>query len=133
MVVLRDGLAIFPDKVGRLAEAASYPWLALIREQGPLVVPRADRDEFLRRLWRTPPPRDLDLPPDLTLAVAAGPAVPRIAFEKQRAKRTWEMLDGLVWFDYPGQSVRPGHSEATLLTWPAGASSCVTARRRPPR
>jgi hypothetical protein len=52
--------------------------------------------------------------------VAAGPAVPRIAFEKQRAKRTWEMLDGLVWFDYPGQSVRPGHSEATLLDLAGG-------------
>lgn len=134
-----EGVVIWDDHAAGFDDRDAYRWAVQFRDEyhktgepRPLVVPKADVERFLDRLYRLPQIPEIDLPegigriprhvdpvPHLDLfspdSTQAGSLLPASAKNQLLAK---------VWFDYDGQRVSPGQpgrfvtisSAASLIT-----------------
>ena len=60
----RAGLVVFRDRLSRFDANEVFDWASLLRQIGEIVVPFADRADFLARYWSLPQLPPLELPPD---------------------------------------------------------------------
>jgi superfamily II DNA or RNA helicase len=72
ILLLAEGLVLFPQHVSRLEASQDFGWIATLRQAGELRIPYAERDAFLQMWWSAPALPMADLPPDLDLPTARG-------------------------------------------------------------
>src|SRR5207248_5009001 len=101
-VMLVDaGILFTGDRAARYEHHGAFAWIALLRERGVLVVPAAQRDEFLAELLRQPKLPLLDLPEELRYQEVTLTPRPRLKI-KPPDQRSWrpDQLAGELAFDY---------------------------------
>ena len=103
---LSGGLVFFNDQVARLQDHGAFPWIALLREQGPLSFSHKESEAFLDELMRLPRQPRLVLPDELKFDVVVQPAKPHLVL-KRGERRPWgeQRLIGHLSFDYDGKLV----------------------------
>jgi superfamily II DNA or RNA helicase len=65
VLLLAEGLVLFPRHVSRLAASPDFGWIATLRQVGELYIPDAERDTFVQMWWSAPVLPLADLPPEL--------------------------------------------------------------------
>ncbi len=78
VLLLADGLVLFPRHIGRLAAGDDFGWIATLRQAGELHIPYEDRDAFLQLWWSAPTLPLAELPTALDLPTE--PGVPTATF-----------------------------------------------------
>jgi hypothetical protein len=72
VLLLAEGLVLFPRHVSRLEASQDFGWIATLRHVGELRIPYAERDAFLQLWWAAPVLPQADLPPELDLPTDLG-------------------------------------------------------------
>jgi superfamily II DNA or RNA helicase len=72
VLLLAEGLVLFPRHVSRLEASQDFGWIATLRQVGELRIPYAERDAFLQLWWSAPALPQADLPPELDLPTELG-------------------------------------------------------------
>jgi superfamily II DNA or RNA helicase len=106
LLLVPGGLVVYQNRVSRLDDHGAFRWISLLRDQGPLSIPRGESDEFLAELLRLGRRPTLDLPAPLQFR-EIDPA-PKPALMVQTGERTiWGQtrLRAKLSFDYEGQTV----------------------------
>jgi superfamily II DNA or RNA helicase len=110
LLLLSGGLVFWEDRIAPLLDFGAFSWVALLRQQGQVVVPAKQKHEFLAELLRLPDLPRLDLPEDLRYEEIA--LAPRPCLKiKRRAQQSWmsdrdqNWLSGDLSFEYDGQVV----------------------------
>lgn len=67
VLLLSDGLVLFPDRVSRLQAADDFGWIAALRQAGQVSVPYKERKSFLQFWWNMPHVPQGELPDTLQL------------------------------------------------------------------
>jgi superfamily II DNA or RNA helicase len=65
VLLLSNGLVLFPQTLARLAASDDFPWISTLRKHPAIHVPYGDRDEFLEHLCASARLPEVDLPADL--------------------------------------------------------------------
>ena len=101
--VLFTGGAVFTRKLAaRLNDFGGLYWIPLLREDGGLRVPEAQRDELLEQLFACPSLPKLDIPPELHFETTQPAPRPRITIKQSDPEWNPDKLEGELWFDYDG-------------------------------
>jgi hypothetical protein len=110
LLLVAGGLVFVHGTVAPLDDGDAFPWVALLRGQGELVIPAADRDELLQQMLSLPAMPRLDLPE--TLQVEEVKVIPHVRLRiRKPAKKSYyygyanERLRGELSFDYEGHIV----------------------------
>jgi superfamily II DNA or RNA helicase len=115
LLVLRSGLLILRDRIGRIDSAESARWVDVFRRAEALDIAEGERDEFLRLLWESPSATSLELAEELRPAVLAVEPRPILRVSPQGATRYHDLLDGLVEFEYGGAIVALSDDRTSLV------------------
>jgi len=105
VMLFAGGLVFERHRVARLEDGGLFPWIALLRRTGRLVVPRGDRARFAAALASLPVLPALELPPALRFETVPGEARPRLriaAGVPHLFGRPSAALSGTLTFDYGG-------------------------------
>lgn len=65
VLLLANGLVLFPQSLARLAASEDFPWISTLRKHPAIQIPYGDRDELLTHLCASARLPDVDLPDDL--------------------------------------------------------------------
>jgi superfamily II DNA or RNA helicase len=106
VLMIEEGLFFTRDRVARYDSQGAFNWVSLMRRQGMIPVPVAQKDEMLGEILKAPQLPRLDLPEDLTYEEAMGVPRPRLTI-KEPEKNYWgpQKLRGELSFDYEGSTV----------------------------
>lgn len=98
LLLLSCGLVFFSDSVAHLNDHQSFPWINMLRKEGPLTIPRTEIDDFLNNLliMKVQPP--FELPEHLKFEQCDGSPQPRLIIKRKVARRN--ALEGLLYFSY---------------------------------
>jgi len=101
-ILLAGGAVFMRDYAAKLNDFGAYYWISLLREDGSLRVPAAQRDELLEQLLACPSLPQLDLPPELMFETAK--PVPRPRITLRACDHDWnpDRLQAEISFDYDG-------------------------------
>jgi len=105
-LVLRSGFVFTRGEVARLEGAGAFRWLALLRRDGALRVPAAERDDLLERLLASSHSLPLDLPENLSISEASPSPRPRLRLMAPGGKSRQPGAD--LSFLYDGRDVAAG-------------------------
>ena len=95
------GVLLIEDTFARLDDSGAFPWIAHLREQGPLRVRATQADDLLARLFRLPRLPRLEVPEALRFEEVAGSPQPRLRIRP--GPRDWGRAGSSVSpFDYAG-------------------------------
>jgi hypothetical protein len=97
----------------RYAPASASDWVPWLMRRGPVVVPAAERAEFLAELLRQPGLPPLSVPADLAYEEVAVPPQPRLAVRPGAGSA--DTLVGELSFDYQGTRVSHHDTSRALL------------------
>ena len=75
VLLLGEGLVLFPTRIGRLNARDVFAWIVALRQAADIRVPFADRDAFLQLWWSAPTLPLVDFPPELDLPVEYLPPI----------------------------------------------------------
>ncbi len=103
------GVCFTRDGASSYEPASALHWIACLRHQGPVLVPAAQREEFLAELLRQPDLPALDLPEELRYEEMSLAPRPRLTVKPHR----WRpgQLQGELSFDYDGVIVAHEHEQ----------------------
>ncbi len=114
-LLVAGGLVFWEDRAARFDDSGVFKWIVLLRQQGTLAVPAADKDRFLQELLGMPRLPRLDLPEELRFEEVTPTPRPRLKVLAP-ARNSWgpERLRGELAFDYDGSIVLAGHAGQTF-------------------
>jgi hypothetical protein len=114
VLLLADGLVVFPRQVSRLAASRDFGWIATLRQAGELRIPYRDREPFLELWWSAPDLPMATLPPELDLPTELG--VPTGTLSVLAPQRDPEPhLYARVTVHYGGHAVDPEIFQAGIV------------------
>lgn len=113
LLITAEGVLFTRDRAVRFDHHGAFSWIALLREQGSLRVPAAQRDDLLEALLRRPTLPPLDLPPELRYDEVRHVPRPKLTVTKHPWQR--ERLRGSLSFDYGGTSVPYGTAGGAIV------------------
>jgi hypothetical protein len=102
VLVLADGILITPTHAARLVSGDGFTWLASLRRDGPVAVPRHARETLIEAILASPPAL-ADVPDDLRIEVIDGQPRPRVSLRPLTERRDRVRAD--LAFDYEGITV----------------------------
>jgi superfamily II DNA or RNA helicase len=107
VLLVAGGLVFWSDAAARLQDFGAFEWISLLRQQGALTVPFAEKDKLLGELLRLPHLPRLDLPEELHFEEVAVKPHPRLVVQppRQPAGFGQPRLRGELSFDYDGEVV----------------------------
>ncbi|HEX5418979.1 MAG TPA: SWIM zinc finger family protein, partial [Gammaproteobacteria bacterium] len=108
LLILRAGIFFTRERAARFEHAGAFDWIALLREQNKLLVPAAQRDEFLAEFLSQPTLPAIDLPDELRYDEVRLPPRPRLSVKRQKDAYSRLRLSGALGFDYGGSIVAAG-------------------------
>jgi hypothetical protein len=106
LLVTPGGFLITSDRVAPLAEDATFPWIANLRNNKLITVPEEDRDEFLASLLTSPVLPALDLPKELHFDEVTLRPRPCLKISKPKMHYGTDRMSAELTFDYDGKSVQ---------------------------
>ena len=114
-LLLKDGLVLHNGTLSRLDASAHFPWIALLRKEGNLRVPFAERAELLQRLWRQTSLPEMDLCENLRLPEQR--SAPRGVMRISPFKEPYlaNKLRAAVHFNYDGREISWAHPSEAIL------------------
>jgi superfamily II DNA or RNA helicase len=65
VLITEGGLVFLPNRVSRLEENASFPWMSYLRKTGPVESPKSDAPQLLAALLQHPIASRVEVPEDL--------------------------------------------------------------------
>ena len=115
-LILAGGLVFYDDRIARLRDYDAFSWIAFLREQGHLSVPKKEADEFVNELFRMPRRPRLELPQEFSFEEVSCRPNPVLTIRGQSERKSLNPArlignlsfeyDGiLVPHRYPGQSI----------------------------
>jgi superfamily II DNA or RNA helicase len=111
-LLVAGGLVFWNDRAARLNDFGAFPWISLLRERGPLIIPAGQKDNLIQELLRLPRLPRLDLPEDLRFEEAAITPRPRLKIRPPTLRNPYgpERLLGQLSFDYDETLVPEGET-----------------------
>ncbi|MEM7583984.1 MAG: DEAD/DEAH box helicase [Acidobacteriota bacterium] len=98
LLLLADGIVVWSDRIARLADEGTFPWISLLRREDDIRIPDDDRETFFDLLDDMPVLPELELPSDWQWQTVSPQPEPRlILFPASKTQ-----LSGAVAFDYDG-------------------------------
>lgn len=111
---------LLPDRVVRANFRDQQKWVGAFRREERLVVPFADREDFVTAVWGSPRPPELALPPELMLRQETVPPVPRLVVVPAPAGAPPKRLPAHVEFQYGNIALRISNRRAVVIDPAAG-------------
>jgi superfamily II DNA or RNA helicase len=107
VLLLAGGLVFWDSWVSRLNDHGAFGWIALLRAQSSLSIPKEEGDTFLAELLRLPRQPNLELPEELKFELLAPRPKPNLII-KPGERHPWARphLLGKLSFDYEGEMVQ---------------------------
>jgi superfamily II DNA or RNA helicase len=110
LLMVPGGVVLWGDTAAPLQDFGAFDWVTLLRQQGGLTVPVAERDRLLGELLRLPRQPKLDLPPELRFEEVVAPPRPRLKIEAAPPATDTEdpereRLRGTLSFEYDSEVV----------------------------
>jgi len=99
IIVLADGVLMTPSHAARLEVGGGFTWLASLRRNGPVAVPRHGREALIEAMLAAPPGR-ADVPDDLRIEIVDGQPRPHVRLRPLGERRDRVRVD--LAFDYEG-------------------------------
>ena len=120
VLMIEEGLLFTRDRVASFDARGAFNWVSLMRRQGFITVPAAQKDEMLGEILKAPQLPRLDLPEDLNYEEVIGYPRPRLTI-KEPEKNYWgpQKLRGELSFDYDGITVE-SHDRTRGIYKPEG-------------
>ena len=107
LVLLAKGLVVFPDCVARFEASDGFPWVLMLRQSGPLLVPVKQEVELIEQLAQMPSLPAADWPDELRWEDERMAPLPRVSISKP--KGGWHRdLECHLTFQYGDFSVSLG-------------------------
>jgi superfamily II DNA or RNA helicase len=101
-MLVEGGLLFTKDSIARFEHHGAFNWVATLRKHGSIVVPEAERDEFLTEVLRQPALPPLDLPAELRYDEDTPTPRPRLTIKPDKSGWRRDHLSGELSFDYAG-------------------------------
>ncbi|MBM4085627.1 MAG: hypothetical protein FJ272_12630, partial [Planctomycetes bacterium] len=106
-LLLADAWVLYEDRVARLRDFDSFPWISLLRDQASVSVPAKEAPTLLAELFNMPQSPPLDLPDELKVEQVSVAPRPQLRVRPPKEDdRMWlpypEWLRGTLSFDYDG-------------------------------
>jgi superfamily II DNA or RNA helicase len=108
LLLSAGGVLLVEDTVARLDDGGAFPWIAHLRDLGPVRVPAAQADDLLARLFRLPGLPRLEVPEALRFEEVGGAPTPRLRIRPGPREWGGSRLLGELSFDYAGAAVPAG-------------------------
>jgi hypothetical protein len=105
LLVTSAGFLVSSDRVARLAEDASIPWIVNLRKSKSITVPTGERDEFLAELLSSPVLPALELPAELQFEEVTSRPRPCLKISRPKLRMGADHLMAELSFDYEGRTV----------------------------
>jgi len=107
LLVMPGAVLVMPDWVARLADSETVAWIAGLRKNGSIVVPEAEREEFLGSLLCSPTLPEIDLPEEWGYQEIVAPPRPclKISAPEKSYGRINPRMTAELSFEYEGRSV----------------------------
>jgi len=103
LALLGRGLVIFSDRIARFDCGDAFSWVAMLRQAGPLRVPRKQEGEFIESLIQLPNPPPIEWPKELRYAEER--PVPSTQVTISKPKQHWQTdLECRLTFQYGERS-----------------------------
>jgi superfamily II DNA or RNA helicase len=112
VLLVPGGLVFGSDRVARLQDFGAFEWITLLRQQGVMTVPIAEKDRLLGELLRLPRLPRLELPEELRFEEVTLPPRPRLRLQAPHDHQMYggmPRLYGDASFDYDGEIVAANH------------------------
>jgi hypothetical protein len=114
-VLVSGGLAIINDFAVRVNDFGAFQWAAMLRTEGSLRVPEADRDALLETIMACPRVPRLSLPPEMSFQTVQLAPRPRLVVKAPPNEWREDRFDAAVSFDYSGALIPAGTPALTLF------------------
>jgi len=105
VLLLSNGLVLFPQTLGRLAASDDFPWISTLRKHPAIHVPYADRNEFLDHLCASVRLPEVDLPADLRVEQVCPEPQGKLSIRSPQRYQGNRHLFAMVSFRYGEQTV----------------------------
>ena len=112
---LSGGLLIFPGRLARLDPGDDASWLALLRENGPILIPFSQQDQFAEWYFNLPVLPQLELPAEMNWSQLLLDPKPRLSILGSESNNGGKELKCKVSFDYEGH-ILPLRSTKSTIT-----------------
>lgn len=107
LALLGAGLVIFPDRIARFDPGGAFPWVAILRQSGSLLIPKKQEQEFVAQMAQMSNVPPIEWPTELRWEEEHPTPLPQLAISKSR--RSWENdLECCLTFHYGKYSARFG-------------------------
>jgi superfamily II DNA or RNA helicase len=115
LILLAGGVLLMDDCFARLDDSGAFPWIAHLRQHGPLRVPFSQGEELLARLYRLPRMPRLEVP--RTLRYEEIVAAPGRRLRVRPGPLEWggKRLLGELHFEYAGVEVSAHERGSAVL------------------
>jgi superfamily II DNA or RNA helicase len=136
VLLVAGGLVFWSDAAARMQDFGAFEWITLLRQQGALTVPFAEKDKLLGELLRLPHLPRLDLPEELHFEEVAGKAQPRLIVQaprlpvnngltRLRAELSFAYDGEVVPAEQPGRGIYQAARRRLLLRDPAAEAAAA--------
>lgn len=115
VLYLSDGLIIFPGRAARFDPGDDGSWLTMLRENGPILIPFSQQDQFAEWFYSLPALPRLELPEEMNWSQVVLDPRPRLSILKSNAKNGGKNLRCRVSFEYEGR-ILPLRSPKRAIT-----------------
>jgi superfamily II DNA or RNA helicase len=113
-LIIAGGLIVYDGRIARLRDFGAFSWIALLRDYGPMSVPKTEGDEFVNEMLRMPRRPRLKLPQEFSFEEVTCRPNPALAISsKTERKAANARLLANLSFEYDGTLVPhkyPGHA-----------------------
>jgi superfamily II DNA or RNA helicase len=112
VLMVAGGLVLSGDVAARLQDFGAFEWITLLRRQGTMTVPVAEKDKLLGELLRLPRLPRLELPEELRFEEVTLSPRPRLRLQAPHDQDVYggqPRLYGEMSFDYDGEFVAANH------------------------
>jgi len=114
-ILVSGGLVVVNGRAAKLNDFGAFYWAAMLRNEGCLRVPLADRDALLESILACPRLPRLNLPPDLSFESMKIAPRPRLVVKASTDRWRDDRLDAEISFDYGGTFVAADAPSQTVF------------------
>ena len=120
LLLLSGGLIFWEDRVAPLVDFGAFQWIAHLRQQGKVLVPAKQQQEFLAELLRLPDLPRLDLPEEMRYEEVTPAPRPSLTIKRREGRRYMSDRDqnwliGALSFEYDGHVVAARSPERSVF------------------
>lgn len=108
LLTVPGGFVFLPETVAPLAEDAALGWITSLKCDTPILIPAADKDEFLTELLTAPVVPSMELPASLRVEDVTISPRPCLKIYRQSLRYGPDKMRADLSFDYDGHSIAEG-------------------------